>query len=378
MKKYQNIEDFLNDVSFQNYVYRVNKRDITYWEEWFRTNTELSSTANEAKEIMLELENQGKRRVNFSVDKELNRLNDRIKHNNFIEAPSVEIRLKRYLQVAATIIILLTLGLTATVLQNKKNKTQEIAYMEIVTPKGARAEVTLGDGTKVWLNADSKLKYPSRFTNEERKVYFTGEGYFDVAKEKNRPFVLMTTDVRVNVLGTKFNIKSYPEDNYIETTLETGLLSISPLKTLKSQNINNEIVLKPKQKIVLYKDEIQNTTINEKDTESKALYELNDGRALNKVAPIKEAILTENVETEIYVGWKDEKLIFRSEKLIDIVKKLERWYDVNIDIDEELWEKVYSGKFQDETLEQALDAICLTSNSELKYSIEKNNVKIFK
>lgn len=374
MEKNKNIEDFIGDTSFQNYVYRINPKDRKHWENRLKLNPELIHGASKAEELLLEMDNQGKRKVDFSIEDELQRLNNAIKTSAITNESGVEIRLKRYLQIAASIIVLLSMGLFGTIILHNTEANDNPVYTEIVAPKGSKAQVTLEDGTKIWLNADSKLKYPSRFTKKERKVHLTGEGYFDVAKEPERPFILMTADVRINVLGTAFNIKSYPDDNFIETTLESGSLTITPLKGINNGKTKQKILLEPKQKVVLFKDE---RVQQKEDIELESMdMEMMDEAPLSKVTPIKEAVLVENVDTDVYISWKDEKLVFRSEKLVEIVKKMERWYDVNITIEEELKQRVYSGTFQDETVEQALDAICITSN--LRYSIEKNNVEIFK
>ncbi len=374
MEKYKNIEEFIADNSFRNYVYRINQKDRKHWENKLKLDPGLIQTALEAEELLLEMENQSNRKVDFSIDDELQRLQNAINAFPAKSESIIEIRLKRYLQIAASIIVLLSMGLAGTIILHNTGSNDDPVYTEILAPKGSRAQVTLEDGTKIWLNADSKLKYPSRFAAYERKVFLTGEGYFDVAKENDRPFVLMTTDVRINVLGTAFNVKSYPDDSFIETTLESGSLAITPLKSVKNAISQQQIVLEPKQKVVLYKDD---GVVQEKIQPSQSkTTETMEEAPLMKVNSIKEAVLVENVDTDVYISWKDEKLVFRSEQLDEIVKKLERWYDVNITLDEELKERVYSGTFQDETIEQALDAICITSN--LKYNIEKNNVEIFK
>src|SRR5690606_16401579 len=124
------------------------------------------------------------------------------------------------------------------ILATKKSKT-----LKIVTPYGGQYQLTLGDGTKVWLNAGSELTYKSDFGREERSVSVKGEVYFDVAENKSKPFYVINDDQRIKVLGTAFNVKAYPEDNQVTTTLERGALQV---------NSNSQIhLLKPNQQLIL-------------------------------------------------------------------------------------------------------------------------------
>ena len=194
-----------------------------------------------------------------------------------------------------------------------------------------------------------------------------------MTKDKNRPFLVNTDIARIKVLGTTFNVKSYPEDLIAETTLETGLVDIERINT--KNNTPGKITLKPNQKLVIYKDKrkedlvISNHTSN--PSAEKTVYDKKVDNKLQKMLIYKE------IDTKLYTSWKDNKLVFVNEPLEDLALKLERWYNVNIEItDTSLTSKTYTGLFENETVEQVLEALSLTSN--VKYSIDKNYIRIYK
>jgi len=167
-----------------------------------------------------------------------------------------------------------------------------LAFNIIATPRGGDYEVVLPDGTKVWLNAASSLKFPVVFSGSERKVELTGEAYFEVAKNAARPFVVKTNDQTVEVLGTHFNINSYTDENAVKTTLLEGAVKVTggpAMQTLK---------LSPGQQSVI-----------------------TDGRmALIANADIGEAL-----------AWKNGKFLFHDTDLRPIMRQLSRWYDVDVE-----------------------------------------------
>ena len=234
---------------------------------------------------------------------------------------------------------------------------------EIYVPYGSKSHLTLNDGTKIWLNSGSHLRY-SEYTNAPaREVYLEGEAFFDVSKKENSPFIVNTSSVRVKVLGTKFNVKSYPSEKTIETTLVTGKVEIEELNPL-SHKVKT-ITLKPNQKATFIK------STNELNLHEKT--------APTRYAPLKTSKspeIIEKVNPVMYTSWKDQKLVFNNERLESLTVKLERWYNVNITLkDTILRDYRYTGKFEKENIEQALKALELATP--LKYKIEKNNIEIF-
>ena len=171
-----------------------------------------------------------------------------------------------------------------------KNSSNRSEMKTISTPRGKDYEVVLSDGTVVLLNADSKITFPTRFTGENRTVKLVGEAYFKVSKNKHRPFIVKTENLSIKVLGTEFNLKAYPHSE-VNVTLIKGSVAVNAQ--------GKEIMLKPG----------QNAEYNEN----------------------KEIEIT-TVDTESYTQWKDGYFYFDNVQLIDVVRELGRWYNVNVEI----------------------------------------------
>lgn len=173
--------------------------------------------------------------------------------------------------------------------ENTKNE-QTNHYNELIVPKGGEFSLTLSDGTKIWVNSQSKIKYPVVFNDSTREVYLEGEAYFEVAKDPRHPFhVNARNGVNIEVLGTSFNVRSYSDENSVETVLEEGSVRMNQGK--------DTVILSPGNKAVYLPNEpIKLTTVN----------------------------------TEIYTAWRHGQYIFMNEKLENILKQLSRWYDMEV------------------------------------------------
>lgn len=188
-----------------------------------------------------------------------------------------------------------------------------VVYNTITTPRGGQYNLTLSDGTKVFLNAASSLKYPAQFTGKNRSVQLSGEGYFEVSKDKIRPFVVTTDKQEVEVLGTHFNISSYPDEKSVKTTLLEGLVRVSPLSVLAGsrQDAGTGIIIKPNQQAIL-----------------------SSGERINVV----------KVDAEEFVAWKNGEFEFNDEPLESIMRKISRWYDVEVEYkDADVRKKQFAG-----------------------------------
>jgi ferric-dicitrate binding protein FerR (iron transport regulator) len=210
------------------------------------------------------------------------------------------------------------------------------------------------------------LVYPADFTNEERRVTLEGEAYFDVARVRNSPFTVYTQDFKVRVLGTKFNVKSYPNDPTIETTVVEGMVKVESEEPISNFS---PVILKPTERLVYKKD----SRSVEKGTFSDS------GQAVEeeKLHPVsnREIIIT-HVNTSNITSWKDHLLVFDNETFEEIAVKLSRWYKVQIILQsDELKSQRYTGKFvHNESLSQVLEAIRLTTP--INYQIHQNRVEI--
>ncbi|GEC71198.1 FecR family protein [Flavobacterium flevense] len=220
----------------------------------------------------------------------------------------------------------------AVVATQKENKisysasdaSDELVYNEIKIPYGKTFEITLSDGTQVFMNAGSSLKYPVQFIKgHHREVVLEGEAFFDVTKDKKHPFIVKTRGVDVKVLGTKFNVSSYKEDADINTVLVEGSVSLS-----NTGMPNNNTMLVP----------------GEKGTWNSQ----------------KTAIAVKKVDTRIYTEWMTGEIVFRKTAFKDIIIKLERSYNVAINNNKtELLDKKFNGSFNKniESIEEVLTAM---------------------
>jgi transmembrane sensor len=209
------------------------------------------------------------------------------------------------------------------------------SWVEIKTPGWTRAQFSLPDGTTGWLNNNSSIRYNEKFIND-RKVTLTGEAFFDVYKDKKRPFIVNTNAVSVKVLGTRFNISSYENEKNVEVVLEEGELALN-------DNLMNEVCTISPNDLVIYDKTLRGFS-------------------------------TETVEPKKYLSWTEGKLVFRNDKLDVIARKLERWYNVDIDI-----EGCLAGDFRlratfvDEDIESVLDL--LKHSLPIDYKIENRGLR---
>jgi ferric-dicitrate binding protein FerR (iron transport regulator) len=165
-----------------------------------------------------------------------------------------------------------------------------IAYNRLTTPRGGLFQVTLPDGSRVWLNSASSLKYPASFSGQERRVELTGEGYFEVAADKSRPFFVALNNMQVQVLGTDFNVMAYEDEEAVRTSLVSGSVCI----------ISGEetVTVKPGQQASRLKE---------------------NGRVVLSVPNMEEVL-----------GWRNGQMSFSSAALPAIMRQISRWYDVDI------------------------------------------------
>lgn len=251
-----------------------------------------------------------------------------------------------------------------------KASSADIAhYFKVKVEYGSKSTIELPDGSVVNLNSGSSLSYPAKFGENNRTVILEGEGFFDIRKDVSRPFYVKTRDITVKVLGTKFNVKSYPDENITETTLVSGLVEISDNNgSVENLSKDKPLVLSPNQKAVFYsKREIANrSTQNEREKEAVDVLKV----------PAKETLAVETqVKTELVTSWRNNILIFNSEPFSEIIKKLERWYNVEITLNyTKLSDDVFSGKFDKESIQEVLDALKLIEP--FNYDINKNKIEI--
>lgn len=239
--------------------------------------------------------------------------------------------------VAAVAIVLLGLITVTAYWQGSRQIQSNFSDIVVEAPLGSKTKLTLPDGSTVWLNAGSKMVYSQGFGVRDRRLAFQGEGYFEVEKNDEMPFLVQTHDVNVTVVGTKFNFRNYPEDEEAVVELLEGKVALE--NQLKEESVR---YLSPNEKMVLHK------ATGEMDITS---------------AKVKEATL-----------WTENILLFDEDLLPDIVRKLERSYHVRIEIEnEDLKQARFYGQFNqlEQNIYEVLDMLVETGRLEYQ---EKDKV----
>jgi ferric-dicitrate binding protein FerR (iron transport regulator) len=245
--------------------------------------------------------------------------------------------------LAAVVVFIMFFTGTETAATIKTAKTPS----EVSTKNGSRSKITLPDGTQVWLNGNSRLFYDNEnFGKTIREVSLTGEAYFDVVKNATKPFVIHTAEINIKVLGTAFNVKAYPEDKQTETSLIRGSVEV----TIKNRP-NNKIILSPDEKLVVDNSSayiLQPAAAQKTEKEEVPQPQV----SVNKLvySPI-DSIVAET-------AWVNNRLVFRDESFEEMAVKMQRWYNIEIEItDPKLAKQRITVTFVNETITQALDAL---------------------
>ena len=283
----------------------------------------------------------------------LDKIHHRISIDREQEVSGLHKRAKIYrtlLRVAAVLILPLMVLSILFINEKLKLATKDNLYTEVSVSPGSKLRTVLPDGTEVWLNSGSTLKYPQSFSNKNRQAILTGEAYFNVISDLLHPFVVKTEGLELKVIGTSFNVMAYPEEKNISVTLEEGKISIE--NPCSGKKISRLCFLEPKEQIVFQKETgtAKITTVN----------------------------------TDQFTSWKDGKLIFRNNSLNFIFNHLERWYNADIEIvgDEKLPQTPYTLTIEDETIVQVLEYLSVASG--ISYEVvpaekqEKGKISITK
>ena len=230
-------------------------------------------------------------------------------------------------RIAAILLLPLLISGIVYFMQAKHTSSNTVVWQTIFTPPGVKSHVKLPDGTFVWLNSGTSLNYPSSFSDGTRNVKLLGEAFFDVAKDEKHPFIVDLGKINIEVVGTKFNAINYEQEGQTEVVLTSGKVKLFENHKNRSRLVSEMV---PGQQAIYIKEE---NTISLKD-----------------------------VDTGKYTSWIDGKLIFRDDPMDDVVRKLNRWFNVQIEIsDPDIGSYIYTATFQNKTIEQILSLIKRTS-----------------
>jgi len=352
-----NIPDTLKEAIISYFSGDLNQQQADELVNWLSQSATNANYIKEVREIWhaSAILDEGK----FNSELGLKRTRMKIRERNFrqVKHRVIAIRVSLLFKIAAAVFIIILLGIGTTVI-HKKQKPIMLSdnYFEAEAPKGSKSLITLPEGTKVWLNAGTTLRYKNSFGMSNRDVFLDGEAFFSVTKNNEIPFKVNTSELAITALGTSFNVKSYGDENQIETTLEEGSLRIETLKSNKYSKRVGTIYLKQNQNLIYQKQSKTVTVSQHKNQENSKVIPLS---GVSKNIPVKVTTVT---DTRLYTSWKDKQWVFKNEKLSNLAPKLERRYDINIIFkDSSLLSYAFSGTLKDESIEQVLAAIRFTA-----------------
>ena len=301
-------------------------------------------------------------------EEETTRAWDRVLHKMATPQAEEELprsgKLRRILTYAGAIAACLIMAMTG-IHWWQKLQTPTAPQKSIVSTKnGCKSTVELPDGTKVWLNADSRIKYDENYGKENRELTLSGEAYFDVAHDAQKPFILHTGKMDIKVLGTAFNVKAYPGEHTSEAALIRGSIEV----TFPGRP-QEKLILKPRDKILLFNKDISPV----KDT-ARMVHATEVERPAIMVSSIQYAPADSAI---IETSWVNNRLIFRKKEFEELAKDIERWFNVTVQVkDTSILSKQFTGTFSNESITDALDALSLSYPFHYKLDRNTNIVTI--
>jgi len=245
---------------------------------------------------------------------------------------------------------------------SKVGMTNGVGMTSVATPRGGTYQVTLPDGSRVWLNADSKIEFPSQFVGRARKIILSGEAYFEVSHNKLKPFVVQTDKQQVTVLGTHFNINSYADEGSTKTTLLEGSVSVSTQPALSSSSGG------------LTSSSLRGKRSDEAISKGAAVY----------LKPNQQSILSNNnritvntIDAEASIAWKNNKFVFDETDIRYIMRMIARWYNVEIVYTDAIPEEKFWGSVSRyENVSEVLKS--LEQTGKIKFKIEGRKIIVTK
>lgn len=332
-------EDFSMDESFRAYYLSADQEDILFWKRWIKAHPEKREEIEEAIGILNVLisrlpEDEFEDQLKKFSEAALPRQQPIAKHQQMGWAAA-------WGRMAAAIAFLMVAGLVGYQLSQDFFDTpdtdvQAIRQINKSTNKGQKATFTLQDGTKIHLNAESQITLPEYFEDSIRELSLEGEAYFEVAEDKQRPFIVKCGGLHTKALGTSFTINAYPETKKIKVVLIEGKVQVSKAAAKDS------VVLQPSEMALFDKE--------------------------------KFGIKKLNVNTREFTAWKEGVIVFNSAPFEEIQQVLERWYDVSFEYQKPPTMQSFTGEFKHQSLKAVMDGISFSVG--FSYRIEGKKVII--
>ena len=312
------MENFTTDINFIIIRYLdgsaslEEKRQLL---QWLKESEKNRSDFTDTRDLWLSCNASADNEL--EVDIALDRLKMRIMNEHERIGKKTRRSFIRWYQAAAVLLVLFGLYFWWSI---EQTEPKLMVQNQLITAKGSKGKFTLPDGTVVWLNSESRLVYPDQFADGKRTVNLVGGAYFEVVKDEKKPFIVKAGDVDVEVLGTSFNISSYPFKDNIETALLSGSVKIS------GPSVRKEIYLKPNE-VFEYKRDLH-------------------------------AVSVKSANASLYADWIKDRLVFDNRPLSDILISMEGWYNMDIVCPEKFAESTYmSFTIRQEDIDEILRAM---------------------
>ncbi len=257
-------------------------------------------------------------------------------HANTIKR--AEIKWRRVMLVAATILIIASAGYFSFYYTQMQHRAAEVAAIEnrvFVTRNGERATYILSDGTKVMLHAGSRLEIPDKYNQQERELFLEGEAYFEVTHDDEKPFIVRSERAYTRVLGTRFLVQAWPESDEVEVVVSEGKVAFGNHQENNAQSENEVLITRNK---------------------------------MGVIAEGKEPVVAEVTDINWYLGWTEGRLEFENRPLSEVLPRLERWYDIDIQVeDEKICQKKITAEIDySQSMSEVLQGIALTLELEVE------------
>lgn len=334
----------------------MTEEDSDFLESWLNESNENRRILHSVDQIWKA--SSEKSQENFlkelNLEADWSRLSQRIDESNPVEQKQRIRQFRRirrrqqfmstFLKVAAVVLVAFTsVFLTLQYAPTDEPAVYEPVFKEIFTQAGERANVELGDGTKVFLNADSKLTVPDSFSPHQRMVRLSGQAFFKVTPDKNRPFFVETDNAVIRVVGTSFDVKSYQDDKNVRVVVQEGTVELKKAR----------------------------------DEEEKLL--INKGY-LGSVSRDAGSLNIEMVEDmELYTGWKEGRLVFKNTPFDEVLAHIKRWYDVEVNLDlsnDSLMDKEFTADLKTRSIADVFDVISMSMKIEYELNETKDTITV--
>ncbi|MFY0625699.1 MAG: FecR domain-containing protein [Reichenbachiella sp.] len=335
-------EDFCQDLSFIQWVRREDSKSILFWDSWLQQHPNCIREVEQARDIIIGIHVEEPETNNTRIDLLKKRIDLEIDKSTRSKSFVIY---RSSLKIAASLAFLvLSFSVMWWIVENNKQNDQAlivpIKVLEKKNNAGEKSIFRLPDGSKITLNAESKLSYPENFSGSSRNVELEGEAFFEVVKDASRPFIISSGEVKTTVLGTSFNIRAYPSSNSIKVAVSTGKVLV---KSFEGELQKSELTVIPNEMTVFEKD----------------LHVMKK----SKVDPIAE------------FGWKDGIIHFKNAGIDQVIGELSKWYGVKIVVDKEIKRGTdYTGTFDNKPLSEVLEGVGFVFG--FNYEIDNKNITI--